>query len=151
MSPTKTSECKIILFIFSISLITACSNDKEELLIGKWQSLNERNLSIEFDGTNKKLIRLELPDGQNVRRDTQLVWDSKYKVFSKKRDRLVLIENLGGDESTLVSEVKFKNDNRMILSIYKHHGILDMADEFARTSSPHKFDSIMHAIMATPE
>jgi len=140
-----------ILLGLIILSVTACSNDKEQLLIGKWQSLNERNLSIEFDGANKRLIRLELSDGTYVRRDTQLVWDANYKVFSKKGDRLVLLDDFGTGEYVSVSEVKFKDDNRMILSTYKHHGILDMADEFARTSSPHKFDSIMNAILATPE
>lgn len=132
--------------------LVSCNERKSDLLTGKWQSLNDRHLSFEFNKSNeKRLIRLNI-QGDPGFKDTMLVMDSKFRVLDQSGNRLKIIENAGyGDDASIVSEIEFLNDDRIIIYIYKHHGILDLADEFARTSSPHKFDSIMNAIMATPD
>lgn len=151
MTHTKTGGLKVTLILLLTLLFTSCTNDKQGLLTGKWQSLNDRHVSFEFNDLNeKKLIRLNI-QGEPGFQDTLLVLESKFRVLSSNRNRLKIIENFGGsNKESLISEIEFISDDRIIMYMYKHHGILDLADEYARTSSPHKFDSIMDAILLTP-
>jgi predicted Ser/Thr protein kinase len=152
-TPIKMNGLKIAFPLLVTLLLTSCASDKQNIIIGKWQSLNDRNLSIEFNVSNgKTLIRLAPQSQPDLINDTAFVMGSQFKVINQKRNRLRIIEDARyGDDASIISEIEFINKDRIILYTYKHHGILDFADEFARTSSPHKFDSIMNAIMLTPQ
>jgi hypothetical protein len=142
-----------ILVVLFGCFFFSCTDTNPELLIGKWQSLNDRNLLVEYtDDKEYILIRLKQSVVPFQKGDTVFNMSSSYKITSNKGNYLRIINPPGyGDDGSLKSEVEFINNDRIIIYNYKHHGILDLADEFARTSGTYKFDSIMASIMKTPE
>lgn len=149
----KKSGLAALLLLGLAYLFASCTESKSNLVIGQWQSLNDPNLSIEFDENGSQiLLRLKQSRTSYVEGDTALIMKSQYVVKGTYRQRLQILNPPGyGDDAAILSEVEFLDENRIILYVYKHHGILDLADEFARTPSPYKFDSIMGEIMLTPD
>jgi hypothetical protein len=74
--------------------------------------------------------------------------DYKISPLSEKRFRLLVKD---GDSVFPHGKIEIVNNERIRIYVFKHHGILDVADEYQKTKDLDSYDQIMQVILQEPE
>lgn len=146
-NPYMTSIIKIFTVLLFAGIIHGCSPDNGFRIEGKWQSLNNKTSVVEF-----------LPNNiVDLYRNGEPVWsrastNGHLKYTIKEIDKTwYYLQVLDQDEIFLNTKLEIVNENRIRLHFYKHHNILDLADEYQRTDDFNSFSEIMSEIMEEPD
>lgn len=139
--------CFLLLGLFV--LFTGCLDEHTYPFESKWQSLNDRNLVIEIsnDQTYSLYRNGELfPDENSPYNDLSIAivhHEGQWFDFN--------IHDNVNDETFTRGKMEVVNENRIRIYFLKHHDILDLADEFYRTTDLVSFDAIMNEINQSAE
>ena len=124
-------------------------NPKEEFnFYGKWQSLNDKTTVVEIDKNNNYFL---FRNGKSFYDD--LIGYGNLKINIKAEGgnwssfKIISQEN---GKTFLTGKFEIVNNDRIRIYFYKHHQILDKADEFHRTDDFSSFDKIMDEIINKP-
>jgi hypothetical protein len=127
-------------------LFSNCNPKKNFNFYGKWQSLNDSGFLVEIDSTN---IYHLYRDGKVMFEEEESFKNPKIQIHSQHENwyefRIGFNKNA---EEMVKGRIEVVNPERIRIYYYKHHNILDLADEFHRTKDLKSFDSIMSKIMA---
>jgi hypothetical protein len=112
-------------------------------LIGMWQSLNNANSVLEFTKDNKYILYI---NGNSFYAPANKNGELNYSII-KQENNWIEFQTRDGNEIVFNGKVEIVDNERIRVYIYKHHNILDVADEYYRTQDFDSFDKIMKKIM----
>jgi len=116
-------------------------------LEGKWQSLNDPETVVEFtDNTEIILYRGGKSFWSQATRNGELMY-----AITKRHNQWYDFEAFDGAELFTAGRIEIVDDNRVRIYFHKHHGILDLADEYYRTDDFNSYQAIMDKILQEPE
>jgi hypothetical protein len=138
----------LLICLFGI-LISNCSKKEEYNFNGKWQSLNDKRIVIEFGADGNYFM---FSEGNSILENVAEYGQLKFKVTEGKGNRNdFTIYNEDSKEVFTKGKIEIVNQDRIRVFHFKHHDILDVADEYYRTNDLNGFDEIMNGIMKVPE
>lgn len=144
-------KTKILLsfFLITLLLLTACHPKKQFNFYDKWQSLNDRGLVVEINKNgNYTLFR----DGTSLYAQVESIGQLKIKIREEtQRWYSFKIADENSRKVELKGRIEIVNEDRIRIYYYKHHDILDGADEFHRTENLTSFEAILSKIQQEPE
>lgn len=139
-------QVTIIPFVTLIILATGCfnlpvkeSNGKDYDFISKWQSLNDQNSLIEFTDST-----------YNLYKNQELFLEFDYSIIHKEGDWYDLkltMRDIDNPGDPIIASIQIVTQKRIRIYFFKHHEILDVADEYYRTDSLDNFENIMKTIL----
>jgi hypothetical protein len=132
---------KIFVLLF-FPVLLSChheSNDNSEI-VGLYQSLNDPSRALEFTKSGYYIIYI---NGNPLIQE--IADSSKLKYFYNKSRSQFNLDIFGEKNNLLVVKANLEvvDKNRIRVYIYKHHDILDVADEFYRTDGFNNFEKII--------
>lgn len=136
----------IFTFICSFSLLQSCRNKPDLELTGKWQSLNGL-AGIEF-----------FPDHTiDLFKDNQPVWSMastnghlNYSI-NPLQDNWFQFMVLDGKSEFTRGKIEVVRPDRIRIYFFKHHDILDVADEYQKANDFQSYSPIMESILKEPD
>ena len=138
---------KLKIFLLGIICISnyGCKKSEDIDLVGMWQSLNDPTI-IEFTADNVELYRNGKPFWSLATNEGKL----NYTLKELRRDWYQL-GIMDGKENFIKCKIEIVNRDRIRIYYFKHHDILDLADEYHRTKDFNSFDQIMKKILDEPD
>ena len=136
---------KIPFFIVVSLMLTslACDQKGTYNFAGKWQSLNDPNFVIEFTSDDRFII---YRDGEDFFSKSKLPPLAYAIQHSHQGWHTFSTMDESGERGIYFGRLEVVNDDRIRIYLHKHHGILDLADEYHRTYNLTSYDSILRAI-----
>ncbi|MBN1184452.1 MAG: hypothetical protein JXB49_19325 [Bacteroidales bacterium] len=135
-------KLNFVIILFVAILVSQCKNHENYKFMGMWQSLNESSLIIEFKDDNKiDLYR----NGEPFWSMASVTGELKYEIREKEKGWYD-ISIIDRDEVFVHGKIEIINEDRIRIYFFKHHDILDAADEYYRTSDFDSFGKIMDKI-----
>jgi hypothetical protein len=131
------------LCVLLIVLQWNCNPPVQYSFEGKWQSLNTPETVVEFTA-EKEIILL---------RNKISLWGSATKhgeltyKFTSIQGDWYHFNLLDRDELFVKGRIETVDENRIRIYFYKHHDILDVADEYYRTDGFDNYQVIMDKIL----
>jgi hypothetical protein len=113
---------------------------------GKWQSLNDPDVLIEFQDNTVSLLTAQQPLWNAVSQSGFL----RYELQSE-RPNWYHLQVFDNDALFVHGKIEVVNDFRIRVYLYKHHDILDVADEFHRTKGLNTYRELLDSIAHLPE
>lgn len=138
-----TIQAKALLLLSIVLLFSGCKHENDFQFTGKWQSLNDSKSLIEFTADNHIIL---YRDGKSFWAQASKHGELSYEI-SEKGDGWYKFAALDGEEKFLNGRIEIANINRIRIYFHKHHDILDVADEYHRTTGFNNFSKIMREIM----
>lgn len=135
------------LLIVVIVVQWSCNPADKYMFEGKWQSLNSPETVIEFTPERELILY----------RNKMSVWGSATKhgeltyKFTSSQGAWYHFDLLDGDEFFVSGRIETVDENRIRMYFHKHHNILDLADEYFRTTDFESFKPIMDKILEVKE
>jgi hypothetical protein len=137
---------KSIFLTFTLAFILfGCHQKGDVNIIGKWQSLN-RNTVIEFSSDSFDLYTNGKPLWSQASTEGVL----HYTLSELGRDWYSL-DVFDGDKVFVKCKLEVVSKDRIRVYYFKHHNILDLADEYYRTNDFNSLNSILNEIMEKPD
>ncbi|WP_367393073.1 hypothetical protein [Lewinella sp. LCG006] len=136
-------------FAFLVLLVSGCKQNSTTTFQGKWQSLNDKDVVVEFKPDNQYCLYRKgtlLYEGVNER--GYLTYDISYKEKSWF-DLVIYNESINDIFSK--NKIEVVNEKRIRIYAFKHHDILDVADEYYKVADFDSFDRVMKQILSLPE
>lgn len=135
-----------MFFLTSTILLLSCQQNEPFNLVGKWQSLNAQG-GIEINNQHEiDLYRDGLPLWSGAARHPPL----KLEVISQQGNWLSF-DVRDGEALFMKGKIERVNKDRVRFYFFKHHDILDIADEYHRANDFDSYTSIMDGILQQPE
>lgn len=136
---------KAILLVIISTLYFGCNKTEDFDIVGMWQSLNDTTI-VEFTTDNVELYRNGKPFWSLATKEGKL----NYTLKALRNDWYQL-DIKDGEESFIKCKIEIVNKDRIRIYYFKHHDILDLADEYHRTQDFNSFDQIMQKILEEPD
>jgi hypothetical protein len=136
---------KIFLLGFILILGYGCDKSEKPDIVGMWQSLNGYTV-LEFTDNNVDLFRDGKPFWSIAAKEGKLNYT--LKEIDKDWYQLRIMD---GKKHFVNCKIEIVNKDRIRVYYFKHHGILDLADEYHRTKDFDSFKQIMKKIMNEPD
>jgi hypothetical protein len=137
---------KLLITITIALLVISCRSDETFDFVGKWQSLNAQG-GIEInDQLQIDLFIDGLPFWSLAAKHPPL----KFEVISQKGNWLSF-HVMDGEELFMKGKIERVSKDRVRFYFFKHHDILDIADEYHRANDFNSYTSIMEDILKQPE
>lgn len=133
--------------IVIIVLVVSCMKQDRYNFGGKWQSLNESETVIEFTDNSEIIL---YRGGKSFWGQATRNGELKYKI-TKRHNQWYDFEAFDGAEMFTEGRIEIVDDKRIRIYFHKHHGILDLADEYYRTDDFSSYQAIMEKILQEPE
>jgi hypothetical protein len=137
---------KVSILIMLVLCIISCRRAEPFDITGKWQSLNAQG---GFQITAQHEI--------DFYKDGLPLWSMaasnpplKFQVISNDENWLSF-RVMDGDELFIKGKMEQVNEQRLRIYLFKHHDILDIADEYHRANDFESYTSIMEGILKQPE
>jgi len=133
------------IFLALTFIVFGCHQKEDVNIIGMWQSLNGKTV-IEFSADKVDLYS----NGKAMWSQASKEGVLHYSLNELQRGwyRLVIFD---GDKMFVKCKVEIVSKDRIRVYYFKHHNILDMADEYYRTTDFNSLNSIMNKIMEEPD
>lgn len=142
------NSIKLLITLCSIVLASSCTEETREFeFTGKWQSLNNQPVTIEFTKTG--VFRL-YRDNYSLWREATQNGDLHIQISPVEKNWYQFV-GLDGDEIVIQGKIERVSDKRIRMYYHKQHNILDVADEYYRTSGTQSYSQIMDALNAEEE
>ena len=136
-------KAKVLLLLLIILSFHSCKTENDYQFTGKWQSLNDSMSVIEFTKNNKIIL---YRDGKSFWVQAAMHGELNYEI-SKQDDSWYRFVAFDGKEEFLHGRIEIVDNNRIRIYFHKHHDILDLADEYHKTTDFNSFSKIMREIM----
>ena len=136
--------------LFSLLILISCNGEVAFNFNDHWISLNGGN-GIRFE-ENGVYLFFKSGEDQPVNNDLLGIGKLKYELNHLKDDWFDLkVKEEGEDNLFMKGRVEVVSENRIRVYFFKHHDILDEADECHRSAKMNNFKGIMDSIKLIPE
>lgn len=142
-------KLKFFWFVSMVLLLSGCKQNSTTTFQGKWQSLNDKDVVVEFKPDNKYCLYRKgslLYEGVNER--GYLTYDITH---NQKSWYDLVIYNESINDVFSINKIEVVNEKRIRIYAFKHHDILDVADEYYKVADFDSYDSVMQQILSIPE
>ncbi|MCU4165405.1 hypothetical protein [Carboxylicivirga caseinilyticus] len=137
---------KRLFYLLVIILLTGCSQKSVPFkFIGIWQSLNEYN-AYKFTADSVDFYLEGEPFWSKAAKSGSLSY-----TINQKDNLWYDLRIMDGEELFVNGKIEVVNSDRIRIYLYKHHNILDLADEYIRAEDFDSFRKIMNKILKEPE
>lgn len=132
-----------------VLLWSGCQQNSTTTFQGKWQSLNDKDVVVEFKPDNKYCLYRKgsrLYEGVNER--GYLTYGITH---NQKSWYDLVIYNESINDVFSKNKIEVVDEKRIRIYAFKHHDILDVADEYYKVADFDSFDRVMKEILSLPE
>jgi hypothetical protein len=133
---------RLLILILLIG-ISGFKIDNNDLVTGMWQSLNDCNSVLKFTKDYKIILYNK---GESFWGQISENGELSYTILKNENNWIDFQAN-DGDKLVFKGKIEIVTNDRIRVYFYKHHDILDVADEYYRTYDFHSFEKIMKKIM----